>query len=305
MPEGSTGLLALLTEVGTALHARFPEIIALYLFGSRAEGNARPDSDIDLAVLTAPAVLCTPQRFFAYYAPLSTLLHTDTIDLVWLNQAHLALQWKIVRTGTLLFCSNATAVAEFIERIACTAHDDAYYGRLSQAWYGAFLAQTYLHNGKRPMLDHQRITQKIDSIRNTCQPALRQLATLSADRFTTDPIALGAAKYYLQTAIEAMLDMANHIVSRQGLGTFETHARTFEVLVEHGILQREYLETYQQMVGLRNRLVHVYEAIGPAILHGIVTETREDFDSFIADVTKLLVEGESTEENAGTNSSAE
>lgn len=247
-------------------------------------------------MLTVPAVLCTPQRFFAYYAPLSTLLHTDKIDLVWLNQAQLALQWKIVRTGTLLFCSDATAVAEFVERIACTAHDNAYYGRLSQAWYSAFLAQTYLHNGKRPMLDPQRIMQKIDYIRNTCQPALRQLATLPVNRFTTDSIALGAAKYYLQTVIEAILDMANHIVSRQGLGTFETHARTFEVLVEHGILQREYLETYQQMVGLRNRLGHVYETIGPAILHGIVTATLEDFDAFITDVTRLLMEGQRPEE---------
>jgi uncharacterized protein YutE (UPF0331/DUF86 family)/predicted nucleotidyltransferase len=288
MPGGSTGVSTQLAEIGAALHARFPEIIALYLFGSRAEGSARPDSDIDLAVLTAPAVPCTPHRFFAYYAPLSALLHTDKIDLVWLNEAHLALQWKIVRTGALLFCSDATAVAEFVERIACTAHDNASYGRLSQAWYSAFLVQTYLRNGERPMLDQQRIMQKIDYIRNTCQPALWQLATLPADRFTTDPIALGAAKYYLQTAIEAMLDMANHIMSRQGLGTFETHARTFEVLVEHGILQREYLETYQQMIGLQNRLVHVYETIDPAILHGIVTETLEDFDAFIADVTRLL-----------------
>ena len=298
MPERSIGLLAQFAEIGAALHARFPEIIALYLFGSRAEGSAHPDSDIDLAVLTALAVPCTPHRFFAYYAPLSSLLHTDKIDLVWLNQAQLALQWKIVRTGTRLFCSDTTTVAEFVERIACTAHDDAYYGRLSQAWYSAFLAQTYLHNGKRPMLDQQRIMQKIDYIRNTCQPALRQLATLPADRFTTDLIALGAAKYYLQTAIEAMLDMANHIVSHQGLGTFETHARTFEVLVEHGILQREYLETYQQMVGLRNRLVHVYETIEPAILHGIVTETLEDFDSFIADVTRLLMEGHRAEDKS-------
>jgi uncharacterized protein YutE (UPF0331/DUF86 family)/predicted nucleotidyltransferase len=296
MPEGSTGLLAQLAEVGAALHARFPEIIALYLFGSRAEGGVRPDSDIDLAVLTAPDVPCAPHRFFAYYAPLSALLRTDKIDLVWLNQAQLALQWRIVRTGTRLFCSDATAAAEFVERIACTAHDNTHYARLSQAWYCAFLARTYLHKGKRPMLDRPRIMQKIDYIRNTCQPALRQLTTLPTDRFTTDPIALGAAKYYLQTGIEVMLDMANHIVSRQGLGTFETHARTFEVLVEHGIVQREYLETYQQMIGLRNRLVHVYETIDPAILHGVVTETLEDFDAFIADVTRLLMEGQRPEE---------
>src|ERR671925_198044 len=78
MPEELTGLSAQLVEVGAALHARFPEIIALYLFGSRAEGNAQPDSDIDLAVLTAPAVPCTPQRFFAYYAPMLQPLQSSS-----------------------------------------------------------------------------------------------------------------------------------------------------------------------------------------------------------------------------------
>jgi uncharacterized protein YutE (UPF0331/DUF86 family) len=131
--------------------------------------------------------------------------------------------------------------------------------------------------------------QKIDYIRNTCRPALRQLATLPIDRFSTDPIALGAAKYSVQTAIEAMLDMANHIMSRRGLGTFDTHAKTFECLAEHGIVQREHLDTYLQMIGLRNRLVHLYEGIAPAILYGIVTQELGDFDPFIADVTRLLI----------------
>ena len=30
--------------------AQHPEILALYVFGSRANGSARPDSDLDLAV---------------------------------------------------------------------------------------------------------------------------------------------------------------------------------------------------------------------------------------------------------------
>jgi uncharacterized protein YutE (UPF0331/DUF86 family) len=145
------------------------------------------------------------------------------------------------------------------------------------------------------MLDRQRIMQKIDYIRNTCRPALRQLAAFPADRFTTDPIALGAAKYYLQTAIEAILDMANHVMSRRGLGTFETHAKTFEVLAEHGIVRQEHLATYRQMIGLRNRLVHVYEGIDPTVLYGIVTQALGDFDPFIADVTRLLVAEEGEE----------
>lgn len=139
------------------------------------------------------------------------------------------------------------------------------------------------------MLDGRRIMEKIDYIRNTARPALLQLATLAEDQFLTDRIALGATKYYLQSSIEVMLDIANHIMTRKGLGTFEMHAKTFETLAEQGILRREYLDTYLQMIGLRNRLVHVYEEVDPAVLYRIIRQELEDFDRFIEDVTALLV----------------
>ena len=36
-----------------ALQSRLPGLLAIYAFGSRAQGTARPDSDLDLAVLVA------------------------------------------------------------------------------------------------------------------------------------------------------------------------------------------------------------------------------------------------------------
>ncbi|MEE8303969.1 MAG: HepT-like ribonuclease domain-containing protein [Candidatus Tectomicrobia bacterium] len=43
------------------------------------------------------------------------------------------------------------------------------------------------------------------------------------------------------------------------------------------------------MVGLQNRLVHVYEDVDPAILQQITVQELEDFDRFIEDVTALVV----------------
>jgi len=283
-----SALISPLETVGKELQTRFPEIVALYLFGSRARGGAGEHSDVDLAVLTAPGKRLDPRRFFAYQASVTALLHTDKVDLIWLNQAKLSLQWEIVQTGKLLFCTDGVTVAEFVERVMREASDFAHYSQLCQAWYRAFLTQVYLKHRKATMLDARRITDKIDYIRNTCRPVLIQLAALGAEQFAADPVALGAAKYYLQSAIEAMLDIANHILARMGLGTFETHAKTFETLTEGGILRREYLDTYRRMIGLRNRLVHVYEDVAPDILHRVLGEELDDFDRFIEDVTALL-----------------
>lgn len=283
-PEGVQRLATL----GEALRDQFPEILALYLFGSNARGRASRASDIDLAIFTDPVKPLTTCPSLSSYGMVTRFLQTDQVDLLWLNQAPLLLQWEVVRTGILLFARDEVAVAEFVETVARDARDASTYARRCQTWYRTFLTQAYLHKRNGPMIDVRRILDKIDYIRNTARPVLEQLAALEPDSFINDPIVLGAAKYYLQSAVEAMLDMANHVMARSGLGTFETHAKTFDVLADHGLLRRDYLDTYRQMIGLRNRLVHVYDDIDPAILQQILVRDLDDFDRFIEDITALL-----------------
>ncbi len=45
---------------------------------------------------------------------------------------------------------------------------------------------------------------------------LRALARLSRAELLADEARLGGAKYYLQVAIECCVDVANHIIARQG-----------------------------------------------------------------------------------------
>jgi len=59
MSEATTELAMRLQGVGKGLHKRFPETVAVYLFGSQACGKARPDSDVNIAVLTTEVVKLT------------------------------------------------------------------------------------------------------------------------------------------------------------------------------------------------------------------------------------------------------
>lgn len=45
---------------------------------------------------------------------------------------------------------------------------------------------------------------------------LRRIVAIGRETFLSDGLALGAAKYYLQTAIEACIDIGNHIISSEG-----------------------------------------------------------------------------------------
>ncbi|MEW6327584.1 MAG: nucleotidyltransferase domain-containing protein [Thermodesulfobacteriota bacterium] len=78
--------------------ARFPEISFAYLFGSRAEGRERQQSDIDIAIYVRP-------DFRIDRLELSSILSAElegVTDLVILNQAPAAVCHQVLKTGVLL-----------------------------------------------------------------------------------------------------------------------------------------------------------------------------------------------------------
>ena len=80
-------------------------VVLAYLFGSQAEGTARPSSDADFAVLLPPG---TPREQF-FDARLSLMnavmdeLHTDKVDLVILNEASPLLMHQVVKFGRVIY----------------------------------------------------------------------------------------------------------------------------------------------------------------------------------------------------------
>jgi predicted nucleotidyltransferase len=87
-----------------------PSLIALYRFGSQAKGTARPDSDIDLAVLARDPI---PNiRRFDISQELATQLHRD-VDLVDLRTASTVMRMQVLSTGTCLDAPDEPARREF------------------------------------------------------------------------------------------------------------------------------------------------------------------------------------------------
>ena len=79
-----------------------PGIVAVYLFGSVARGTARPDSDVDVAVLfdRTPAPGLGGPRF-SLEGDLERALGRR-VDLVLLNDAPVDLRTRVLRDGVLL-----------------------------------------------------------------------------------------------------------------------------------------------------------------------------------------------------------
>jgi predicted nucleotidyltransferase len=93
-----------------AIRATLPGTIAIYLFGSRARGDAGRHSDVDVAVI-APGGMPDLVRF-ELQERLAALLHAD-VDLVDLTRASSVLRVQVLEHGSVLYDGDPAARALF------------------------------------------------------------------------------------------------------------------------------------------------------------------------------------------------
>ncbi len=106
--------IALKQQIAKALVAD-QDVAAVYLFGSKAEGRAIVDSDLDLAVLFKERLL--PQEAYRrkerVFVRLDKVLRTD-FDLVDLLSANLLLTSEILKNGVCLLENDTDVSRSFI-----------------------------------------------------------------------------------------------------------------------------------------------------------------------------------------------
>ncbi|HEX6902428.1 MAG TPA: DUF86 domain-containing protein [Thermoanaerobaculia bacterium] len=135
------------------------------------------------------------------------------------------------------------------------------------------------------MTDSGLVAKKLAYI-ETCVKELRTLAHPEA--LQDDIREQRFVAYTLQTAIQAALDVAAHIVADERLGEPRTNRELFENLVRHGWVPESLSIPLRQMAGFRNIVVHGYEAVDMAVVEGILRNRLDDLLAFVAAIrTKL------------------
>ena len=102
----------------SALGARFsafPEVVAVYLFGSAARGTRGKRSDVDIAVLTRARETSRrrSRSLVEYVQAACDALGTDNVDVVLLHRAPIALRHEVFREGKPLLVRDAEALTRF------------------------------------------------------------------------------------------------------------------------------------------------------------------------------------------------
>jgi uncharacterized protein YutE (UPF0331/DUF86 family) len=110
---------------------------------------------------------------------------------------------------------------------------------------------------------------------------LEELRSLPKESFLSDPHKRGSAKYSLLVAIEGTIDLANHVIAKNGFRTPEDYADTFKVLSERGAFDESFTRTLMQMARFRNRLVHIYWEVDNEELYRLIHSHLEDIRQFL------------------------
>ncbi len=112
-----------------AAAAEDTRVVLAMLFGSSRDGNVRPGSDVDMAVLFAQPL--SPVQFFDFYVALTARLPTiSELDLVDLNSANTILAFEALK-GRRLFVRDPEQVADFFSYTARQYEDDMLHARAS------------------------------------------------------------------------------------------------------------------------------------------------------------------------------
>ena len=101
------------------------------------------------------------------------------------------------------------------------------------------------------------------------------------DAFTRDPRMVAAGESYLRRAIEALLDIARHVLAKGFARGAAEYAEVARQLGEVRVVSPAQAERLVRMAGYRNRLVHVYDQVTPRELYELLVRRRGDIEETV------------------------
>lgn len=137
------------------------------------------------------------------------------------------------------------------------------------------------------MVDRDKIEGMIRHVRRYTT-YLREVVDQDQQKFLEDPRSIGSARYYIQVSVETCINIANHIISTEGMRAPKDYKDTFRVLDEAGVLPEDSTHAMGQLAGPRNLLVHVYWDVDDVMIYEGIRSELDDFDTFVKHVMDYL-----------------
>ena len=131
------------------------------------------------------------------------------------------------------------------------------------------------------MVDEVRILRLLRSVSDDVSVLRRESGADESRR--ADPIWLRGVKYTFVTAIEACIDVAQHICAAEGWGPPADNGGAVRLLGERGVCAPALARSIRQAVGFCNVLVHEYVRVNDDIVMDRL-KSLGDLEEFVSQV---------------------
>jgi len=103
------------------------DVIFAYIFGSYAEGREGPLSDFDIGIFLKNTSKDFFERKIEFNNLVTSILKTDEVDIVILNEANVEISFNIIKNGFLLLSKDEKSRIEYEKKIIKCYMDFDYY----------------------------------------------------------------------------------------------------------------------------------------------------------------------------------
>ena len=135
------------------------------------------------------------------------------------------------------------------------------------------------------MVDEVRVARLLRAVTDDLS-VLERESRAGVDR-RSDPLWRRGVKYTFVTAIEACLDIAQHVCASEGWGPPADNADALRLLGDHGVITDALAVSMRRAVGFRNVLVHEYVRVDDAVVDARLDDLS-DLEAFVRSVSGWL-----------------
>jgi len=117
---------------------------------------------------------------------------------------------------------------------------------------------------------------------------LSDYSKISKQEFLENYEKIDTAKYNFIVAIEAIIDICNHLIAERKLGYPQDYADVMRIIGKEVSFPEGFIDKLVQMAKFRNMLVHMYWEIEEEQLYKFITENLDGFEIFESFIRSYL-----------------
>jgi len=108
------------------------------------------------------------------------------------------------------------------------------------------------------------------------------------ERFIADGKALRATARSFELIAQSVVDVASHIIAQRRLGIPDSYRDMITVLEQNSILDSRLSKSLQNMISMRNLLVHQYLEVDYELVFEAIPSAIADANEFVSGIRQLL-----------------